>query len=132
MSNSNFKSAAQDAADAIKEDARDAMNTAAEMGASLRDDAAAKVRQGADAAVEQGQKIAENVRDFANRQSAAGSRIIDSVTASVSDLADNVTSGQFGDVLADAKAMVQRNPMAFLIGAAVVGYLAGRSLRSDD
>lgn len=132
MSNSNFKSAAQDTADTIKDDARDAMNAASDMGSSLRDEAAAKVKQGTDAALEQGQKIVENVRDFASRQSAAGSKIIDSVTASVSDLADSVASGQFSDVVADAKAMVQRNPMTFLIGAAVVGYLAGRALRSDD
>lgn len=126
MSNSNFKSSMRDTAETVKDDARNAMDQASDMGASLRDEAAAKIRQGADAAAEQGQKIADGVRDFANRQNANGARIIDSVAASVSDMADSVRSGPLGDLIADSKSAVQRNPMAFLIGAAIVGFAAGR------
>ena len=123
MSTSTIKSAVRATAEDVKDDARDAMASASELGATLRDEAAAKVRQGADAAAEQGQKIAENVRDFASRQNAAGSRILDSVANSVSDLAGNV---KIGGLIADSKAVVQRNPVAFLIGAAIVGFAAGR------
>lgn len=126
MSTSNIKSAVRTTADTVKDDARDALESASELGAALRDEAAAKVKQGADAAAEQGHKVAENIRDFANRQNAAGARILDSVTTSVSELADSVNAGPIGALIADSKAVVQRNPLAFLLGAAVVGYAAGR------
>ena len=134
MSTSNIKAAMHNTAETVKDDARDAMASASELGATLRDEAAAKVKQGADAAAEQGQKIAENIRDFASRQNATGARILDSVATSVSDLADSVNAGPIGALIADSKAVVQRNPMAFLVGAAIVGFAAGRlamAARSD-
>ena len=132
MSDSNFKSTVKDGAEILRDDARDAMNSAADMGASLRDEAAAKLRQGADAAAGQGQKIAENVRDFANRQTETGGRIIDQVTASVADMAEQVSAGPFGDLIAEGKSAVQRNPMAFVIGAVILGFAAGRIATSSS
>ena len=132
MSASNFKSNVKEGAETLRDDARDALNSASDMGASLRDETAAKIRQGADAAADQGQKIAENVRDFANRQSETGARIIDQVTASVADMAEQVSAGALGDLIADGKSAVQRNPMAFLIGAVILGFAAGRIATSNS
>ena len=131
MSNSTMKSNLRETAETLKDDARDAMNSAGDMGASIRDEAAARIREGADAAADQGQKIAENVRGFANRQSASGARIIDSVAASVSEIADNVSAGPLGDLIAESKVAVQRNPMAFLVGAVIIGFAAGRIAKSS-
>lgn len=144
MSSSNFKSGNRDTAENMKDDvsnamssassaASDMMSSASDMAGSMRDDATSKIKQGADAAVEQGQKIVENVRDFANRQTATGAKIMDTVSTTANDLAEHVNAGPFGGVIAETKVMVQRNPMAFLLGAMVVGYFAGRAAtRSDD
>lgn len=135
-SNSNFKSGGRDTTDTMntmKDAASDAMSSASDMAGSLRDDATSKIKQGADAALEQGQKIVENVRDFASRQTETGAKMVDTVTSKVSELADQVNDGPFGGVIAETKVMVQRNPMAFLVGAVIVGYFAGRAAtRSDD
>lgn len=133
MSNSsNFKGGIRDTAETVKEEARDAVATASDLGSTLRDEAASKVRQGVDAVADQGQKIAENVRDFASRGTDTGARIIDSVTSTVNDFADQISDGPLASYLEDGKAMVKRNPIAFLAGAAVVGYVLGRAaMRSD-
>ncbi|MBC7737730.1 MAG: hypothetical protein H7245_11055 [Candidatus Saccharibacteria bacterium] len=132
MSASNIKSNLKEGAETLKDDARDALNSASDMGAALRDDAAAKIRQGADAAADHGQKIAENVRDFASRQTETGARIIDQVTSSVADMAEQVSAGPLGDLIAEGKSAVQRNPLAFLVGAVILGFAVGRIATSNS
>lgn len=125
--------AADKAKDTVRDLASDVSSQASDTLGAMRDGAVARLDDARDALGESGDKLAETLRRAAE-EPAAGSipaRVLTAVAGGVSSAANALHDRSVSEIAADVRALARRNPGAFAVGAAVVGFALARFLRAS-
>ena len=126
--------AADVAKDTVRQMVSDVSSQAADTAAAVRDSAVDRLGDARDALSESGDRLAETLRRAAE-EPVAGSvqaRVLSAVAGGVSSAANTLRDRSVSDIVADVRALAQRNPGAFDAGAAVAGFALARFLRASD
>ena len=86
-----------------------------------------------DALSESGDRLAETLRRAAEQPVAGSvqSRVLSAVAGGVSSAANTLRDRSVSEMIADVRALAQRNPGAFAAGAAVAGFALARFMRAS-
>lgn len=125
--------AAAAAKDTVRDLASDVSSQAADTAAAVRDSAVERLDDARDALSESGDRLAETLRRAAEEPESGSvqSRVLSAVAGGVSTAANTLRDRSVSDIVADVRALAQRNPGAFAAGAAVAGFALARFLRSS-
>lgn len=126
--------AASVAKDTMRDLASDVSSQAAHLGAAVRDGAVEQLDGVRDALSESGDRLAETLRRAAEEpvSGSVQSRVLTAVAGGVSTAANTLRDRSVTDIVADVRALAQRNPGAFAAGAAVAGFALARFLRASS
>ena len=125
--------AAEVAKDTVRNIASDVSSQAKDTAAAVRDSAVERLDDARDALSESGDRLAETLRRAAE-EPVAGSmqaRVLTAVAGGVASAANTLRDRSVSDIVADVRALAQRNPGAFAAGAAVAGFALARFLRAS-
>ncbi len=123
----------QHAADVASDAAADVKQTAKDMADSAKAEAAARAGAARDS-------MAEEVSDFASAlRTAAGElrsgspqeRTLGQIAEGLADASDTIRNKDLGEAARDISDFARRNPLAFLGGAALVGFAATRFAKAS-
>jgi hypothetical protein len=122
------------AKDTVRDLASDVSAQAADTAAAVRDSAVERLDDARDALSESGDRLAEMLHRAAE-EPASGSlqaRVLSTVAGGVSSAANTLRDRSVSDIVADVRALAQRNPGAFAAGAAIAGFALARFLRASN
>lgn len=132
-----FKDKAQEAADEARTNAAEFADYARDKAGEFADDARARVDAYAEDqknyAASETSKVADALRKAASDLSDGSpqERIFGQLASGVADFADTMREKSVADMGDDLNDVARRNPAAFLGGAALLGFAAGRFLKSS-
>lgn len=122
---------AKRAAEELRTEAGSAATDAAN---AARDYAARKGGQARDAAAGEVSNISSALRKAAEeaREGSAQERTFGQMAEALADISDNVRDRDMAETIDDVTHFARRNPLAFLGGAALLGFAATRFARASD
>lgn len=114
--------------------AAEAKLQATEAATALRDGAAERLDDARDALGDSGDRLAETLRRAAQEPEAGSiqARVLQAVAGGVSSAANTLHDRSISQMAADFRALAQRHPGAFAVGAAAAGFALARFLRASS
>lgn len=122
---------AKTAAQSLREDAE---NKARELGEAVADKARSQVESAKDGVAEEISSVSRALRHASDelRDGSPQERTFGYMAGTLADLADTVRGKDLGEVVGDLSDFARRNPVAFLGGAALLGFAGVRMAKASQ
>ena len=132
-SGSTAEATIADAKDSVKDVAGDLRSSAQDLMGTVTSDASRAAHHAQGAAADEVKNVASALRTAADelRSGSPQERTFSQLADGLADAADAMRDKDLGEVIGDLNAFARRNPLAFLGGAALVGFAATRFAKAS-